>query len=173
MKALKLHSKSFLEFLFLWAASLSPILLGVLFVKMNTLDVNYFQTIYSIFIVNPIFPYIATMVAPFLYYVMVNISSKEDRRVARYGWLFLIFAILVLLVSVFDVSDIIESNQSSSKPLQPFRETVMLASYVAALLVLYYSIYLNRLEAPDLEESNKKRVNEMLDVVDEVLGESE
>ena len=158
----------FFEFIFVWVSSLSPILFGVLFYKMNTPDVDFFERGYSFFMSTPLFAFVSTMVSPFIYLTMVQISSKEKRGVIRWGWLFLILSIVILVVSAVDVASLIsgEANVVNNE----FKRNVMIVNYVLALIVLYYSIYLNSLEPPSLEEEGRERIAILMDDADDVLG---
>lgn len=158
----------FFEFIFVWMSSLSPILFGVLVYKMNTPNVDFIETSYTFFMNTPLFSFVSTMVSPFIYLTMLQISSKDKRRVISWGWLFLILSIVILLISAIDVASLIPGESSVMK--SDFKSDVMIVNYILALIVLYYSIYLNSIEPPNIEEKGRERVATLMGDADDVLG---
>jgi amino acid transporter len=68
------------EFLWMWLASVCPIIFGSLFIKMKYSDVDYLYILCDGIEVDTVFAYIATMIAPFLYLLARLIAKKKEAK---------------------------------------------------------------------------------------------
>lgn len=192
---------SFKEFLCMWLASLSPIILGSLFIKIGNSNLKYFEIIVNSIEVDIIFAYVATMISPFLYMLSKYLSDanfRKDLKKIRYAGVCILISIFVAITvtSIFsvekkeDVSLHQSEVSSSGEKLEiqdgklfeflvdhswielSFANRLLLICYVLSLLIWFYTIYLNNVEPRNIVNEGRERVSKLMDDVNDVVEAS-
>lgn len=199
------HKKTFIEVFWMTLASVFPVLLTWLFLYLQSEKISFENLILVVFLEGPIFAYVATLLAPFLFLLAKVLTGKKEVKVSL-GGLTLFLAIFLTIVSVFlfydkqikaiEKKELITLNQnivtaldkatleaakrkvlsgiSTTKKNQlefSSRDYLALLCYLAALILFYYSIYVNN--KPTRQPGDKARENNrrLQGVLDEEFGD--
>lgn len=86
------------EFFWMWLASISPVILAVLFLFIDGKKLSFNIILKDIFLSGPIFAYVATLVAPFIFATVQILKGKRKQKVSFAG-LSIVIAFLVAILS--------------------------------------------------------------------------
>lgn len=86
----------------MWLASISPVLLTVLFLFIDGKELSFDIVLKDIFLSGPIFAYVATLVAPFVFATVQILKGKRKQKVNFAGTSILIaFLVAILSTGLF------------------------------------------------------------------------
>lgn len=188
------------EFVWMWVASLIPVIFGSLIVAMRNDNFGYLQILCMSFNSDLVFAYIATMISPFLFITAKLISDNNYRKEfngIKYGGTCLVSSFLIILVvtSIFSISkdniasslssngiktySIITINSVGSNPYEnlfskiSFENKLLIICYFLGLFIWYYSIFLKNLEPRNIESEGKERVDGYMEEITSMTEGSE
>ncbi len=96
------YSSTLNEFFWMWLASISPVLLAVLFLFIDGKGPSVNFVLKDIFLSGPIFAYVATLVAPFIFSAVQILKGKQKKKVDFAGTSILIaFVVAILSTGLF------------------------------------------------------------------------
>lgn len=98
------HKLALNEFVWMWIASLSPILFGSLFLKYELVNVGYLEILLGSIEADTVFAYVATMIAPFFFILAQVITDsgngkKTIKNIKGGGWLIVISIIIIVIIA--------------------------------------------------------------------------
>lgn len=189
----------FNEFVWMWLASVSPLLFGGLFVIIFNDDFSYLDVLLLSIEPDAIFAYVATMIAPYLFFIHKFIKNKKatSDEIAFSGT-FIILSIVIAIITAgifsfekvekFSLLQNVESEVSSVMPIRSMlavyevgatkaevkidvdiKAKILLFCYAFSLFTWFYTIYLGHKQPPDLQKESNKKINKMMAVADDMF----
>lgn len=158
------HTSTLKEFILLLLASLAPIILLSLGLKLKNDEVSFFYSILTTLLKDSIFAYTSTMIAAFF----VLLYKQESRL--RFRWILVLVSIGVWSFSsvIFFIDKTAEANYSSNLNLYDFRNISSLSCYVISLAVWYYTIYTGYKPSESAEENLSKNRKKLMSAANKV-----
>lgn len=114
------------EFIWMWLASVSPIFLTVLFVFIDGKELSFYIVLKDIFLSGPIFAYVATLVAPFIFATVQILKGKKKQKV-NFAGLSILIAFIVAILSTglfFKTQSLLFDKQTENRYRQHLIEII-------------------------------------------------
>lgn len=143
------HWKTFVEVFWMTLAAVFPVILTWLFLFLQSEELSFQELVLNVFLEGPIFAYVATLLAPFLFLIAKVLTGKKDTKVSL-GGLSLFVAIVMTIVSVFLFYD------KQLELIERKEEIVLNKSIIAELDVTTLEAAINKATKNNISNTQKR-----------------